>query len=135
MKFEGKVIYVSSKEQRRTGENKNGAWAVDFFVVEETSARYPTRISFEVFSTKEKPLWKDWGLQVGYEVSVDFDIDCREYQGKWYNSVRAYKVEPVGMGEDVRPVQQPAQQPSERTQQYAAQLAGETTDTGDSLPF
>ena len=32
-------------------------------------------------------------LQVGEELTVSFDIDAREWQGRWFNSIRAWKVE------------------------------------------
>ena len=39
--------------------------------------------------------WKvqEYVLQAGEELTVSFDIDAREWQGRWFNSIRAWKVE------------------------------------------
>ena len=36
-----------------------------------------------------------FNIQVGQEVMVSFDIDAHEYQGRWFNSIRAYDVRQV----------------------------------------
>jgi hypothetical protein len=42
-------------------------------------------------------LWGDkidqYNIQEGQSINVSFDIDCREYNGRWYNDIRAWKVE------------------------------------------
>ena len=44
-------------------------------------------------------LWSDkidqFNIQLGEELNVSFDIDAREYNGRWYNDIRAWKVERV----------------------------------------
>ncbi|MBQ2043254.1 MAG: DUF3127 domain-containing protein, partial [Bacteroidaceae bacterium] len=32
-------------------------------------------------------------IQLGEVLTVSFDIDAREYQGRWFNSIRAWKVD------------------------------------------
>ena len=36
-----------------------------------------------------------FNIQVGEELTVHFDVDAREWQGRWFNSIRAWKVERV----------------------------------------
>ena len=36
-----------------------------------------------------------FNIQAGEELTVSFDIDAREWQGRWFNSIRAWKVERV----------------------------------------
>ena len=42
-------------------------------------------------------------MQVGEEVTVSFDINAREYNGKWWNSVNAWQV--VRQGGQQAPMQ------------------------------
>jgi len=34
-------------------------------------------------------------LRIGETLSVSFDIESREYNGKWYTDAKAWKVEPA----------------------------------------
>ena len=34
-------------------------------------------------------------IQMGEELTVSFDIDARQWQDRWFNSIRAWKVERV----------------------------------------
>ena len=56
----------------------------------ETQEQYPKRLCFEVFGEDRIA---SFNIQNGEEMTVSFDIDAREYQGRWYNSLRAWKVE------------------------------------------
>jgi hypothetical protein len=61
------------------------------FVV-ETHDQFPKKMAFEVFG--EDRLQR-FNIQVGQEVNIAFDIDAHEYNGRWFNSIRAYDVRPV----------------------------------------
>lgn len=91
----GKIIAVLPT---RSGTSARGAqWSSQTAVI-ETHEQYPKRVAFDVFGDKIT----EFNLQVGEEVTVSFDINAREYNGKWWNSVNAWQV--------VRPGQQaPAQ--------------------------
>lgn len=54
----------------------------------ETIEDYPKKICFEVFSDGRI---KSMNIQVGEELSVSFDIDAREHNGKWYKHGRSKK--------------------------------------------
>lgn len=90
MEQRGKVIAIL---QPRQGVSKSGTqWTSQEFVI-ETEGQYPKKMCFEVFGDKlEKfgPL-----LQQGNIINVGFDIDAREWQGRWFNSIRAWKIEKV----------------------------------------
>ena len=58
----------------------------------ETHEQYPKKMCFDVFGEDRI---KQFAIQIGEEVTVSFDLDAREYQGRWYNSIRAWKVERV----------------------------------------
>lgn len=90
MDITGKIIYAlepRSGVSQRTGSE----WKMQSFVL-ETQEQYPKKICFEVFGSDKL---QQFDIKVGETLQVSFDIDAREYQGRWYNSVRAWKVERV----------------------------------------
>lgn len=90
MEIKGRIIAVLP---HRSGvSQKDGkSWMTQEYVV-ETLEQYPKRCVFNVFGEEKI---KEYNLQVGSEVTVKFDINAREYNGRWYNDIRAWKVEPA----------------------------------------
>ncbi len=90
MEIEGKIIAVIPAREgvsARTGTQ----WKSQDYVI-ETHDQYPRRCCFNVFGSDKIQLFN---IQVGEELRVSFDIDAHEYQGRWFNSVRAWKVERI----------------------------------------
>lgn len=85
MELQGKVIAAL---QPRSGVSARGEWTAQDFVI-ETHEAYPKKMVFSVFGADRL---QRFGIQVGQEVLVAFDIDAHEYQGRWYNTIRAYDV-------------------------------------------
>ncbi len=75
----------------QTGNGKNGEWKKQDFIV-ETGEMYPKKICISVWGDKINPTV----LVVGNELSIDFDIESREYNGRWYTDLKAWKIELVG---------------------------------------
>ena len=90
MEFSGKVIAILPV---RTGVSKTSGneWKVQSYVVENHD-QYPRRMCFEVFGADKIDLFN---IQMGEELNVSFDIDARQWQDKWFNSIRAWKVDRV----------------------------------------
>lgn len=90
MSFEvsGKIIAVLDKKSGVSNTTGN-PWFSQQYVI-ETQEQYPKRLCFEVFGEDRIA---SFNIQNGEEMTVSFDIDAREYQGRWYNSLRAWKVE------------------------------------------
>ncbi len=87
MELAGKVIAVLDP---RSGTSKSGnEWKVQQYVI-ETHDQYPRRMCFDVFGADKI---QQFNIQAGEELNVFFDIDAHEWQGRWYNSIRAWKVE------------------------------------------
>lgn len=81
----GKIIAVLPT---RSGTSAKGTqWSSQTAVI-ETHEQYPKRVAFDVLGDKIT----EFNLQVGEEVTVSFDINAREFNGKWWNSVNAWKV-------------------------------------------
>lgn len=86
MDLTGKVIKLTDVREftsKKTGQ-KDGIYG---FVLEQ-SGQYPKHVLFTVFGGER---FEEMGIVVGGDYCVSFDIDAREWQGKWYNDVRAYK--------------------------------------------
>lgn len=112
MDITGKVIQVLPTE---SGVSKNGtSWQKRNFVV-EMPGQYTRKICFQLFGDKvnECP-------DSGDEVKVLFDIDSREYNGRWYTQLNAWKVERQGVQE---------------TPRQATPQAQTTAQSDDQLPF
>ena len=81
----GKIIAVLPT---KSGTSARGTqWSSQTSVI-ETHEQYPKRVAFDVLGDKIT----EFNLQVGDEVTVSFDINAREYNGKWWNSVNAWQV-------------------------------------------
>lgn len=85
MEISGKIIAVLPLA---SGEGKNGTWRSQDYVL-ETFDQYPKKVCFNLFNDKIT----QFPLSIGDEVTVSFDIDSREYNGRWYTSIRAWRVE------------------------------------------
>lgn len=89
MEIEGKIIVVLPA---REGVSSRGTqWKSQDFVI-ETHEQYPKKCCFNVFGSDKIQLFN---IRSGEELRVSFDIDAHEYQGRWFNSLRAWKVERV----------------------------------------
>lgn len=85
MDITGKIIAVLPT---RSGTSAKGTqWSSQTSVI-ETHEQYPKKVAFDVLGEKIT----EFNLQVGEEVTVSFDINAREFNGKWFNSVNAWKV-------------------------------------------
>lgn len=88
MELTGKIIAVLPERggvSARTGSE----WKVATYVL-ETMEQYPRKMAFEVFGSDRIA---QFAVQVGETLTVSFDIDAREYQGRWFNTIRAWKVD------------------------------------------
>ena len=55
----------------------------------ETHEQYPKKLCFNVFGADKIA---QFNIQAGDELTVSFDINAREYNGRWYNDIRAWRV-------------------------------------------
>lgn len=134
MELQGKIISVLPA---KTGTSARGDWKVQEYVV-ETHDAYPKKMVFSVFGDERI---SRFNIQVGQEVTVAFDIDAHEYNGRWFNSIRAFdvrQVDPasVGMQPGVVPGAAFGPAPAAPMQSAApAQPAAPAEDKVDDLPF
>ena len=130
MEIIGKAIAalsVKSGVSQRSGEQ----WQSREYVI-ETQEQYPKKMCFEVFGTDKL---KEFNIRNNDLIKVYFDISAREYNGRWYNSIRAWKVEHVNPdGSAVGATATPAA--ATAPQAPAPAVAATTTHASDEdLPF
>ena len=86
--FEGIVFAVLPAQ---TGTSARGEWHSQNVVFEmKTSSQYPRKVSVKFFNKRDEVA----RLVVGAAYNVTFDVESREYQGRWYTDVLGRKVEP-----------------------------------------
>lgn len=135
MEIVGKIIQNLGEI---SGVSKAGrAWKKHAYVL-ETQESYPKKIYFDFFGERAD----QYPLEVGQVIRLSFDIDSREYEGRWYTSVSAWKAEPA---DSAQPAAAPQQQYSPATapvQQAPSNFPPAQTPTTlgggeatDDLPF
>ena len=77
-------------ERGGVSQRSGSEWKVASYVL-ETMEQYPRKCCFEVFGTDRIA---QFNIQVGQMLTVSLDIDAHEYNGRWYNQIRAWKVVP-----------------------------------------
>ena len=96
LEIEGRI---ARKLNVQTGTSARGAWAKQEFVVEYQEGNYPTQICMNVWGEdKVKDLER---YQVGDRVKIAFNLSSREYNGRWYTDIRAWRIEPAVAAQSV----------------------------------
>ena len=98
MEFTGKIIAILPP---RGGVSKTSGneWKSQEFVIENHD-QYPRKMCFDVFGADKI---EQFNIQMGEELTVSFDVDARQWNDRWFNSIRAWKVERVGAGAPMAP--------------------------------
>ena len=111
MEISGKIIAIL---QPKGGVSKAGnEWKMQEYVI-ETHEQYPKKMCFEVFGAEKIEQFK---IQIGEELTVSFDVDARQWQGRWVYSFRAWNVT------------------RSTTPQLATQSTSLSNSNNDDLPF
>ena len=141
MEVSGKIIQKLPLQQ---GESKASGkpWALQAYVL-ETQEQFPLKVHFEVFGEQRI---KDNPCEIDDLVTVSFDIESREFNGRWYTSIRAWKIQqgivdpnapqaaaaPAAQAAPAAPAAQPMPQMAQPNVETFDPAAGESTD---DLPF
>src|SRR5687768_13083501 len=91
MQLTGKLLQVLPLQ---TGSGKNGPWKKQEIIL-ETEGTYPKKVCIAIWGDKINESL----LKVGSMLTVQFDVESREYNGKWYTDVKAWKVEGASAGQ------------------------------------
>ena len=86
MNLKGKVFQVLPEQ---TGTGKNGEWKKQEVII-ETEGQYPKKVCISLWGEKVG------AINIGTSVDVQLDAESREYNGRWYTELKAWKIESVG---------------------------------------
>ncbi len=85
MEINGTIIQL---QPLQSGEGRNGLWKKQDYIL-QTNEQYPKKICFNFWGDKID----QFNLQVGDNIKLSFDIESREFNGRWYTDVRGWKAE------------------------------------------
>ena len=88
MELKGKVIQLLPLQSGTSQAGKE--WKKQEFVI-ETHEQYPKKICMHLFGDRVD----QYPVSEGEEVSVNFDIESREYNGRWYTNINVWKLDKV----------------------------------------
>lgn len=123
--------------QSGTSQRTGNTWMSQDYVI-EVPGQYPRRCVFRIFGEDRI---KQFNIQMNEDLTIQFDIDAHEYQGRWFNDIRAYNVirgqvapQPVAGAPVAAPVASPfPPQPEASPFPPAPETA--TEGSADDLPF
>lgn len=135
MQLTGKV---SSLLPLQTGTGKNGTWKKQEVIL-ETEGQFPKKICVAIWGDRID----ENQLQVGNNLKVDVDVESREYNGRWYTDVKAWRVEVVAPGTPSASTAAPQYMQPAGSASAPQQPARPSSDTpydnnlpgGDDMPF
>jgi len=110
LELEGRI---ARKFEKQSGQSARGPWMKQDFILEFQDGSYTSEVCFTSFGN-DKVAELD-RYQIGDEVKVSFNIRAREFNGRWYNDVRVWRISPAGQPmQPAQPVQpeQPLQAPA-----------------------
>src|SRR5882757_9294296 len=88
MEISGVIVSLLPQQ---SGQGKNGTWKKQEFIL-ETPGQYPKKVCMNLWGDKVDEI----KIAVGDKVTASINIESREYNGRWYTDVRAWKIQKEG---------------------------------------
>ena len=133
LELEGRIV---RKLNVQTGTSARGAWSKQEFILEYQEGNFPSQVCLNVWGEdKVRELDK---YQIGDKVKVSFNLSAREYNGRWYNDVRAWRIEPAEVAPAPAPAPAPvsyAPAPAAEEPVYSADQFAQQQPFENDLPF
>jgi len=130
LKITGKVTQILEEQ---SGEGKNGTWRKQEFIL-QTEGDYPKDVCIIQ--------WGDnidqFAVQEGERLTTHIDIQSREFKGRWYTDIKAWRIEREGDAGAARPQAQGKAQPAGPGANFPEDEnsgSSSSTDFDDDLPF
>lgn len=112
----GKISQILEVE---SGTSKAGKeWKKQNFVV-DTGAQYNPTVCFTLFGDEKIEMLSN--LSVGQEIEVSFNLSSREFNGKFYHNIDAWKIDAVDAASN--------------TEEPPPQALEAVADQEDNVPF
>ena len=87
MEIKGKIIHALPEV---SGTSKAGnLWKKKEYVLENTDGQFPRKVAFTCFGDNADKI----NLQVGQTATIYFDIESREWNGKWFTDIRCWRAD------------------------------------------
>ncbi len=125
MDITGKII-AALEPRSGTSKTSGNPWKSQEFVLETVGEQYPKKMMFNIFGEDKL---QQAAINVGDVVTVSFDINAREFNGRWYNDIRAWRVSHDTAQAAPAASATPAVQAAPAADPFAA------TSSNDDLPF
>ena len=110
------------------GMGQKGEWVSQDFVL-KTEDNYPKNICFTIFGADKI---KEANIRIGDVVSIGVNLESREFNGRWYTSIKAWSVKRKFEAQAAKQAPPaPTPQPSQPTQNYSSI----NQSAADALPF
>ena len=107
----------------QSGTSARGPWSKQDFIV-ETLEQYPRKICMNVWG--QDKVNELQGFNPGEMLTISINIESREFNGRWYTDVRAWKIQREGA---------PEPQPAPAADPFMNVSASDAEDDGGDLPF
>lgn len=117
-----------------TGTTKAGKEYRKAFMEVETGGQYSKLVAFSLWNDKTQ---MTDGIQPGQEITVHFDAESREFNGKYYTDLKCFKIAAAATPVAYQPAGNPAEPfaPASPSQIYEAQAAAVAAGPEEDLPF
>jgi hypothetical protein len=129
MEITGKIIQVLP-EQSGISKTSGKGWKLQAYVL-ETQEQYPKKVHFEVFGEDRV---KANQCKIDDIVTVSFDIESREFNGRWYTSIRAWRIVDAALAQEA-PKEENKEVDVLADMPNAADFRKEDEDRNLDLPF
>ncbi len=90
MEITGKIVQILPLQ---SGQGKNGVWKKQDYII-EFGDQYPKKVCFNLWGDKIDT----FAIQLNEQVKVDFDVESREFNGRWYTDVKAWNITKLAAG-------------------------------------
>ena len=141
MEIVGKIVQVLPA-QEGVSKSTGNPWKIQSYIL-ETLEQYPRKVCFEIFGEDRI---KNNPCEIDQIVTVSFDSESREFNGRWYTSIRACRVQqgdttanaadqPVVPGAPAAAPATQAQSAEPMTGNVQTFDAAASQDDGTDLPF
>jgi len=108
LELSGKLVQILPVQ---TGTGKNGPWKKVEFIV-ETMDKFPKKICITAWKEQADQAEK---LAINSTVKLSLDLSSREFNGKWYSEIKAWKIAAGEGGSATEYDQEPPQDYSQDT--------------------
>ena len=99
MELQGIIINIMPEQ---SGESKSGkTWKSQDYIL-QTDGKYPKQIAINVFGDNIEK----FNIGINERITAHVEIESREFNGKWFTTVRAWKIERPAQQESGLPAPQ-----------------------------